>query len=167
MRNKTAKFLLAVSLLLNLSVFAAAGYVYLNKSAYWISPFGTKMKKGSFLFDELSLRPEQAKAMREKAAPFRAEIDGLRLEIVRKRKELVELMRAESPDARAISAAVSGISRMQEEMQRKVTMHMLAEKALLDRDQQKRFFDLIENAMTQGRQAGCPPAETGMPEETK
>jgi hypothetical protein len=33
-------------------------------------------------------------------------------------------------------------------MQRVVAMHILDEKATLDKDQQKKFIDLIENAMT-------------------
>jgi hypothetical protein len=33
-------------------------------------------------------------------------------------------------------------------MQRVVAMHILEEKATLDKDQQKKFFDLIKNTMT-------------------
>jgi len=167
MRGNTAKIVLAVSLLLNLSVFAAAGYFFFKDAGYWVSPFGTKMKKDRFLFEELSLGPEQMKAMRERAIPFRAEIDNMRLEIVQKRKGLIDLMRAENPDAGALDSLISEISRMQEEMQRKVTAHMLAEKALLDSGQQKKFLDLIEKAMTKGKQTGCPPAETEIPEKAK
>jgi Spy/CpxP family protein refolding chaperone len=159
MRDNKLKFVLIVSLILNLSFLATAGYQYYKQSAYWTSLFGTKMKKGSFLFEELSLKPEQAKKMREKAMPFRAEIDKRRVEIAQKRKELINLMRADNPDAKAVDSVVSEISGMQEEMQRRVTTHMLEEKALLDKDQQKKFLDLIENAMTEGRQIGCPPAE--------
>lgn len=160
MKNSTLKFLLFASLILNISFLGAAGYQYYYKqSAYWTSPFGTKMKKGSFLFEELSLKPEQAKAMRDKAIPFREEIDRKRREIALKRKELINLLRADGPDTKAIDSTISQISRMQEEMQRKVTIHMLEEEALLDKDQQKKFLDLIENAMTEGRQMGCPPIE--------
>jgi Spy/CpxP family protein refolding chaperone len=157
MTRNGLKLLLAASLLLNLSVLATAGYLRLAGRGSWVSPFGTKMAAGRFLFEELSLTPEQSRAMREKAIPFRAEIDRQRGEIVNQRKELIELLRADIPDAAAIDAVISRISGMQETMQKEITSHMLEEKALLDHAQQKRFLDLIEHAMTQGRQAGCPP----------
>ena len=159
MKNSTLKFLLLISLILNISILGAAGYQYYKKSTYWTSPFGTKIEKGRFLFEELSLRSEQVKAMKKKAIPFREEVDRKRHEIALKRKELINLLRADSPDIKAIDSTISQISRAQEEMQRKVTIHLLEEKALLDKEQQKKFFDLIENAMTEGRQMGCPTTE--------
>jgi Spy/CpxP family protein refolding chaperone len=159
MKNSTLKFLLLISLILNISFLGAAVYQYYKKSTYWTSPFGTKIEKGRFLFEELSLRSEQVKAMKEKAIPFREEVDRKRHEIGLKRKELINLLRADSPDTKAIDSTISQISRVQEEMQREVTIHMLEEKALLDKEQQKKFLDLIENAMTGGRQMGCPPTE--------
>lgn len=155
MKNSTLKFLLLISLILNISFLGAAGYQYYKKSTYWTSPFGTKMKKGSFLFEELSLKPEQAKKMREKAIPFRAEVDKKRIAIAQKRKELISLMRGDNQDVNAIDIVISEINGMQGEMQRKIAVHILEEKALLDTAQQKKFLNLIENAMTQGKQPGC------------
>jgi Spy/CpxP family protein refolding chaperone len=160
MRNSgVLKFVLIASLVLNFTILATAGYFYYRQTSYWVSPFGVKMPKDRFLFDELSLRPGQRKAMREKAIPFRAEIDRRRQEIVKKRKALFTLMREENPDRKAIGAVIAGISGMQEEMQRRIAGHMLEEKALLDKDQQQKFLDLIESRMTQGVHAGCPPVE--------
>ena len=148
MRNSILKFALAASLILNISVLAAAGYMYYSQSDYWVSPFGARMKKDRYLFEELSLQPEQLKRMKERAIAFRAEIDKKRKEIAGKRMEMLNLMRADIPDRRAIDTAIYDISRMQEEMQRVVAMHILEEKRTLDKDQQKKFIDLIENAMT-------------------
>jgi len=147
MRNSTLKFALAASLILNISVIAAAGYMYFKQSDYWVSPFGAKMKKNRFLFEELSLSPDQLKTMKERAIDFRAEIDRRRKEIAGKRLLMLNLMRADVPDRRAIDTAISDINRMQEDMQRVVAMHILDEKETLDKDQQKKFLDLIENAM--------------------
>jgi hypothetical protein len=148
MRNSILKFALAASLILNISVIAAAGYMYFKQSDYWVSPFGAKMKKNRFLFEELSLSPDQLKTMKERAIDFRAEIDRRRKEIAGKRLLMLNLMRADVPDRRAIDTAISDISRMQEDMQRVVAMHILDEKETLDKDQQKKFLDLIEDAMT-------------------
>jgi len=157
MKNSTLKFLLFASLILNISFLGAVGYQYYKQSAYWTSPFGYAMKRGHFLFEELSLRPDQLKTMKEGAMKFRTLIDGKRDGIAAKRKELIALLRQDNPDRNAIASVVSEISVMQEEMQRMITRHMLDTKAGLDKEQQKKFLDLIENAMTEGRQMGCPP----------
>jgi len=159
MRNSTLKFLLLISLILNISFLGAAGFQYYKKTAYWTSPFGYKMKKDHFLFEELSLRPDQMKTMRGTATKFRTVIDEKRQAVATKRKELITLMRQDNPDRNAIAAVVSEISGMQEEMQRMIAMHMLNMKAGLDKEQQKKFLDLIESAMTEGRQMGCPPVQ--------
>ncbi|OGW28742.1 MAG: hypothetical protein A2X59_11880 [Nitrospirae bacterium GWC2_42_7] len=158
MKNSTLKFLLLISLILNISFVGAAGYQYYKKSTYWTSPFGYKIQKGHFLFEELSLNPAQLKAMRENAVKFRAIIDEKRQAIASKRKELIALMRQDNPERKAIAGIVTEISGMQEEMQRMIAMHILDMKDSLDKEQQKKFLDLIENAMKDGRQMECPQA---------
>lgn len=150
MRNSTLIFLLIVSLILNISFLGAAGYQYYKKSTYWTSPFGYKIKKGHFLFEELSLRPDQLKTMREGATKFRAIIDKKRQAVTSKRKELITMMRQGNPDRKALAAVVSEISGMQEEMQQMIAMHMLDMKAGLDEEQKKKFLDLVDSAMTGG-----------------
>ena len=159
MKNSALKFLLLISLILNISFLGAAGYQYYKKSTYWTSPFGYKIQKGHFLFEELSLRSDQLKTMRETATKFRAIIDEKRQAVASKRKELIALVRQDNPDRNAIAAVVSKISGVQKEMQRVIVMHMLDMKASLDKEQQKKFLDLIENAMTEGRQMGCSTTE--------
>jgi Spy/CpxP family protein refolding chaperone len=68
-------------------------------------------------------------------------------------------MRADKPDQKAIEEVIEGISAMQNDMQRGIVDHMLAEKALLEPEQQKKFLDLIERKMVTGGSAGCPPVE--------
>lgn len=146
------KSLLALSLLLNFTVLAAAGATYVSRRNAWTSPFGTKMARDSFLFEKLSLTPEQARAMREKAVPFRAEIDRRRTGIAAKRQELIALLRAPAADHGRIDAVIAQISAQQEDMQRQIARQMLEQKALLNGEQQGRFLDLIEGAMAQGGQ---------------
>jgi Spy/CpxP family protein refolding chaperone len=122
MKNSTLKFLLLISLILNISFLGAAGFQYYKKSTYWTSPFGYKIQKGHFLFEELSLRPDQMKAMRETASKFRAIIDEKKQAVASKRKELITLMRQDNPDRNALAAVVSEISGIQEEMQRMIAM---------------------------------------------
>ena len=159
MKNNVLRHLLLVSVLLNLTILGTVGYRYYQKTANWISPFGHTIKKNHFLFEDLALQSTQTEAMRKRAMPFRAEIDLQRADIAEQRKSLVALMRQEQPDMDAIEGRIAGISTVQEAMQRKVVTHLLEEKALLSKEQQGKFFDLIENAMNQGSPTGCPVAE--------
>ncbi len=159
MKSNILKFILAASVILNLSVFATAGYHYYQQSRYWVSPFGKVMEKDRFLFEELSLKPEQLAELKSKAIPFRAEIDRRRQEIEVKRKELVALMRDQNPDKKAIDRTIKEISGKQEEMQRMIAGHMLEVKASLDKGQQQKFFDLIERAMAGSGHMSCPPLQ--------
>ncbi len=158
MSRNGLKFFLALSVLLNLSMLAAAGYKYLSQRHSWTSPFGTRMPSDRFLFEELVLSPAQTKTMREKAIPFRAEIDRQRTGIIARRKALIELLRSDHPDKEAIDAMIAQISTMQQSMQQAIARQMLDQKALLNPEQQKAFFDLIESAMTRGGETGCTPA---------
>jgi len=152
MRTGILKMILAVSLVFNLSVLGAAAYVYYLKSNYWVSPFGVKMRNDAFLFESLSLSPAQLKTMRDKAIPFRANLKVKREEIVSQRAHLFKLMRAEIPDQNVIKTTVDAISSLQGEVEMMVTTHILQEKNSLEKDQQQKFLDLIENARQQGRQ---------------
>ena len=155
MRGSVLKFMLLVSLALNLSILATAGYLYHRQTGYWISPFGMKMAKNHFLFEELSLSSEKMAAMKARALLFRAEIDRGRLRVAGKRREIVSLMRVDQPDVAAINAGIGEINTLLGEMQKKIAAHMLEEKALLGPEQQKKFLDLIEKAMSGGGQSGC------------
>lgn len=163
MKNSLLKFALAASVLLNLTVFATVGYHHYQLSRTWVSPFGKVMEKDKFLFEELSLKPEQLTAMKKEAMPFRAEIDRRRQEIDAKRKELIALMRDQKTDKKAIDRTIKEISGKQEEMQRMIAGHMLEIKSSLDAGQQRKFFDLIERNMVGGGPMGYPPTHGPMP----
>jgi Spy/CpxP family protein refolding chaperone len=159
MRNNTLRFVLALSLLLNFSLLATAGYRYYTQSSPKSSPFGMETKNGKFPFEELSLNADQAKSFHSKAMSFHGNLDRMRQEIAAMRKDLVNSMRQDNSDNKTIDAAIASISRKQEEMQKMVTSHMLEMKGLLDKEQQKKFLDLIEKAMAEDRPlAACPPA---------
>lgn len=150
MKTNFLKLILVVSLALNISILGTAGYLYYKNSKYVSAPFGKKINK-EFLFKELSLSSEQKKMIEQKSIPFRAEIEGMKGEIVKKRKSLIDLIRQENPDREAIDNVIAEINKIQEEIQRMIVIHILEEKSLFDRGQQKKFLDFIENAMSEGR----------------
>ncbi|OGQ85239.1 MAG: hypothetical protein A2512_12360 [Deltaproteobacteria bacterium RIFOXYD12_FULL_56_24] len=159
MRNSTLRYLLLVSVLLNLTIVGTAGYRYYQHNDKWTSPFGHRLPRDRFLFEELALAPRQVEALKKKTVPFRAELDRQRTHIAENRRELVAMMRRDNPDLPAIRALIFELSVRQEEMQQRVAAHMLEVKTLLNKEEQQRFFDLIENAMSKGKMTGCPSVE--------
>ena len=108
------------------------------------------------LFEALSLKPEQRKLFEQKAPLFHEALDKKREKVDRLRKSLFDLMRADHPDSKAIEATIAEINGVQEDMQKMVVAHMLEFKSMLDKDQQKKFFDLIQGAMTRRQEIQCP-----------
>jgi Spy/CpxP family protein refolding chaperone len=155
------KFALVASLVLNAALLGTAGYRAYRHSGQWVSPLGHVVPADRFLFEELALRPEQVRELKERTIPFRAEVDRRRQEIMEKRKELVALMRAERTDRKAIDATIAEFSRMQEALQRRITAHMLELKSSLDKENQQKFIDLIERRMGGAGHAPCPPGQGG------
>jgi Spy/CpxP family protein refolding chaperone len=160
MRSNIWKFILAISLILNFSVLITVGYMYYKQSQYRTTPLGFKIEKNRFLFEELSLQPEQAETMKQRALLFRREVDDKRNAIAEKRKKLFALIRADKSETKAIEATINEISSMQKDLQKNIVLHILETKAQLNKDQQKKLFDLIENAMHTGGQIGCLSPET-------
>jgi hypothetical protein len=175
MRDNILKYILIISLVLNFSFLGAAGYTHYKQARYRMpGPFaGAPGKPGSFgpgmqgrtpmgyavpgcLFEELALKPEQLKLFEQKAGSFHAALDQTKQKVDRLRAALFSLMRADNPDQKAIEATIAEINKTQEAMQKTVVAHMLEFKSMLDKDQQKKFLDMIEGAMSQRNKAMCP-----------
>ena len=165
MKNNLLKYLLVLSLLLNFSFLGAAGYTYYQRNRYPSAPFGYgltgRVPAGSpsihpHLFEALSLSPEQRKVFEQKAVFFHEALDKKREKVDRLRRSLFDLMRADHPDSKAIEATISEINRVQEDMQKLVVAHMLQFKSMLNEEQNRKFFDLIQGAMATGPEMRCP-----------
>ena len=74
----------------------------------------------------------------------------------RLRESLFTLMSADYPDRKAIETTITEINRTQQDIQKLIVAHMLEFKSVLDKDQQKKFFDLIQGAMTKMHEIECP-----------
>ncbi len=147
MKSSTLKFLLMLSLVLNIAILGTAGYLYYKNSPYHLFRTGRKHGRYAFLVKELSLTPDQANTMEEKGRLFHKELDAAKRQMFQKKMALLSLIRSDNPDTEAINQTISSIGDMQESIQRRIVTHILEVKTLLDRDQQKRFFDLIDKFM--------------------
>jgi Spy/CpxP family protein refolding chaperone len=165
MKNNLMKYILILSLLLNFSLIGAAGYTYYQRKWHPPAPFGYgppgRVPVGGpsvqpHLFEALSLRPEQRRLFGQKARLFHEALDKKREEVDRLRRSLFALKGAGDPDSKAIETTIAEISGVQEDMQKMIVAHMLEFKSMLDKDQQKKFFDLIQGAMTRMQGIQCP-----------
>jgi len=157
MKDRIIKYLLIVSVILNLSFLGGAGFTYYKQST---SRHPQTMHElhmgGAHLFQNLALRPEQLKTFQEKALPFHEQMMKKREEVDSLRGTLFGLMRADHPNEKAIEATITKIGTTQQEMQKTVVAHMLEFKSMLNTEQQKKFLDMIKGAMAQQQQAMCP-----------
>ena len=165
MKSNLLKSILVLSLLLNFSLLGTVGYTYYQQNRYRSSPIGYgapgRMPLGHtsthpYLFEALSLKPEQRKLFEQKAPLFHLTLDKKRQEVDRLRRSLFDLMGVDHPDSKVIEATIAEISGVQEDMQKLVIEHMLQFKSMLDKDQQKKFFDLVRGAMSKTREIQCP-----------
>ena len=164
MKDNLLKYILVLSLLLNFSLLGAAGYTYYQQSRHRTSPFGydapgrvpASSSIQPHLFKALSLKPEQRKLFEQKAPLFHEALDKKREQVDRLRRSLFDLMRADYPDSKAIETTITEINGVQKDMQEMVAAHILEFKSMLDKDQQKKFFDLIQGAMTGRQEIQCP-----------
>ncbi len=146
MKNSTLKFLLLISVILNVAILGTIGYSYYMNSFHKPLPFGPGRR--GFLVKELALNPEQANALIKDEQSFHDDIDSMRKQIFLKRLELLNLIKSDNPDTKKIDQTISDIGSMQEDIQKKITAHIIEVKTILNKDQQKKFFGLIETIIT-------------------
>jgi Spy/CpxP family protein refolding chaperone len=155
-RNNFLKYILILSLLLNVSLLGAAGYTHYQQSRSHLAAPISCDHHSNYLFQELSLKPEQIKLFQEKAESFHGALNRKRQAVNQLRESLFGLMGADNPDHKAIEAAITRINSNQHDMQMMVVAHMLEFKAMLDKDQQKKFLSLIKDTMSKRKETLCP-----------
>jgi Spy/CpxP family protein refolding chaperone len=163
MKDSILKYILIISLLLNVSLLGTAAYMHFRQARFGPPPFagsgGTFGRSGpmgpGMLFGELSLKPAQVKLFQQKAVFFHDALGKNRREVDRLRVSLIGLMRADHPDNKTIEATIAQINAMQGDMQKMVVSHMLEFKSMLNKDQQKKFLDMIDGAMVQRKEEMC------------
>jgi Spy/CpxP family protein refolding chaperone len=156
MKNKFFKFVLILSLLLNFSFLGAAGYTHYKRSHPPVAASLSSDPRTSYLFQKLSLKPEQIKLFQQKASSFHDLLSKNRQEVAQLRKSLIGFLRADNLDQRAIDATIVQINSRQQDTQQMVVAHMLEFKSLLNQDQQKKFLDLVEGAMAKRNEVASP-----------
>lgn len=144
MKNSTLKFLLLLSVLLNIIILVSVLYFYYAHNYYKSIP----LRRYALFAKELSLTPQQERLFEVKEKTFFTDIDGLRQQIFKKRIELLNLMKSDHPDTKKINQVISEISNTQSLIQQKVVNHLIDVKSILNKQQQEKFFKILDGIIS-------------------
>lgn len=115
------------------------------------------------LHKRLGVTPEQWRQLEPQLNEFRRASQAVCEEVNRKRKEMIDLIAAPEPDRQAIEAKQEEILAGQRKMQTLVINRFIAEKRILDPEQQKELFALLrERGRCRGHGPGMGPAGQGI-----
>ena len=133
------RYLLAVSLALNLGVVAAL----VLRQPPSADHVGTAPEQHVNLQDYLELTSEQRQQWQQLEPGFLAEVAANWNAIRKHREALVRHIFAAAPDRQAIDAEQAAIAHLQAEQQQRVIAQLLAEGSLLNAPQRNRLMELL------------------------
>ena len=146
MWGRIAPLLIALSVALNVGI-----------GGVWLSHAVNEYRRGSDRIDEkaegvwcplhrsLGVTKEQWRRLEPDFVKFRQNSESLSEEINHRRGELIDLIASSQPHRDAIEAKQEEIRRGQQQMQRLVIEHLLAEKEVLTPEQRDQLFEMIRN----------------------
>ena len=156
MGNKLLRIFLICSLILNLSIFITAGYLYFKNDSGLYNTITGKAVHERHLFDVLSLNNEQRNRMIKLASDFHRGLDRQRAEILPLKVELINELKKENPGNKKIEFIINRVNAIQRGIQEATVKHLIQTKKALDKEQHKRLLELIEKSLPEGNLPECP-----------
>jgi len=132
---------MSLLLIINISALATLGY-----HRYFASKTTVPVccQSGEdYLYQQLALSGSQIEQMKVIKSSFQVQAEGISRQLFPKRAELVELLKISTPDSLRISQLLQEIGVLQTELQQQVIQSVLKQKAILNAEQQERFFALL------------------------
>jgi Spy/CpxP family protein refolding chaperone len=105
----------------------------------------------------LKLDPEQRQSLRQLGVSHRRQVAQLRRDLGHKRREMVDLLRGESPDWSSIQAKIREISAQQGRLEEEVARFLLECKKHLRPEQHTAFVDLVDRRLGHPGMDPCGP----------
>lgn len=132
------KWLLAVSLALNIGIAAAVTW-----NALQASPAQSSAHRHESLADHLQLTADQRHRWDQIEKAFLEDLSANWQQIRQHREALVRHIFSPAPDAAAIDREQAKIAALQDAQQRRVIAQLLAERELLDKRQRNALMELL------------------------
>jgi Spy/CpxP family protein refolding chaperone len=146
MKTKSLFFILILSLSVNMAVISMVGYHYYRN--FCISPAipCPINQEGRHLYQSLGLSDAQLAKMAPLSKEFHARLAALESQVITKRDLLVGLLKKEETDQSLIEKVRKEISAIQDEIQREVVIHITRTKEILNPEQRRHFFELLQDS---------------------
>lgn len=139
--------LLVLSLSLNLAVLAVAGYKMFNSRHTPSQMTGHPHDMEHHFHKVLGLSADQMTRMRPLAHTFHHQLNQMQMQMSEKKEKMLSLLEDDTDTSRQIETLRSQMAMIQDRIQKTVIDHVLEVKAVLDTDQQERFFTLLHKSM--------------------
>jgi len=145
MWKKTAPLLVILSVALNVAFVCVWGAHVIREYGHHGTWITDRNSEGIWcpLHRQLRASEQQWKRIEPKLAEFRKSAQAVCQDVARKRGEMIDLIAATQPDHQAIAAKQEDILAGQRKMQELVIEQLLAEKQVLNAQQQNELFDLL------------------------
>ncbi|MCU0645127.1 MAG: periplasmic heavy metal sensor [bacterium] len=154
MKRKIILIVIAMLLIINLSALTTIGYhrFVSNKPTATIC----QLSGDDYLYQELALSRSQLDQMKTIRQSFLDASNAISEQLLARRTTLVAQLKTASPDSEAMCQLLHEISSLQNDLQHQVIASVLRQKAILNSEQQEKFFDIIGNRLIQ--EARCKHA---------
>ncbi len=144
MKKNKLFFGLILSLLFNIAFISSLGYHLWKRREGQKPPQHRVFQQKRFPHERMRLAPDQKAHLREIREKFPHRIWPMRRELAEERRALGKLLMEEKPDTVRIEKRLRRIGELQTEMEKEVVFQMLKEKNILNPEQRKQFFRIME-----------------------
>jgi hypothetical protein len=147
MKNRWMGLLLILSLTINMGVIVVVGYNSYHHSPQALPATDLETEKSHHFFHVLGLSKSQTTEMESMAALFHNQLKKLYSTMEIKKDLLIKLLSQKGVTLSQAEQIQKQITMIQENIQLVVISHLLDIKTILNDNQQKHFFELLQTSM--------------------
>jgi Spy/CpxP family protein refolding chaperone len=147
MKTKLLFSILILSLSVNIAVFSTVGYHYYRN--FCMTPaIRCPLNQGiHHLYQSLGLSEAQLTKMAPLSKEFHTRLTALKSQVMVKRDLLIRLLGSDEIDHGRIEETRKEIAAIQDEIQREVVVHITQTREILNPEQKKRFFEMLQDSV--------------------
>jgi len=147
--NRWLVMILVLSLAINIAALAGGAYKGYCGRHLASTALHSSDKMDHHFYQVLGLTPAQLAKMDPMAEAFHSRLENLHSAMAKKKDQMVDLLSRKNSPSRQIEKLREEMAAIQGNIQKWVISHVLEVKAILDLDQQERFFDLLRKSMAE------------------
>jgi Spy/CpxP family protein refolding chaperone len=149
MKNRWITMILVLSLAMNTAVLTVAGYHYFDRNRRPSATTLHSSERDYHFYEKLGLTPAQLEKIAPMANTFHRSLKGLHSDMEAKKSAMINLLSGENVSPAKIEEIRKEMATIQDSIQKIVIAHVLNVKEVLNSNQSKRFFELLNKSMHQ------------------